>query len=197
MESSTFPEGGSYPVRYALRLAAGFGSQISMVLLRWVPAPGGQRPEIDQLGYDYRRVEPERWRQWLDWASGHPGAEVEVEHRTLRVRDEGTAEQDHALARKRSWQKGQAPRAGPAPSGRPGHPDPGRHRPERRPPSPRVSPAPWLHRQRMLRRLHRPGRPVGWIQSRSVSWRSWRRPPTWKRCWIWIWTWRPIWGSTR
>jgi len=85
--------GGSYPVRYALRLAAGFGSQISMVLLRWVPAPGGQRPEIDQLGYDYRRVEPERWRQWLDWASGHPGAEVEVEHRTLRIRDEGPPSQ--------------------------------------------------------------------------------------------------------
>ncbi len=85
--------GGSYPVRYALRLAAGFGSQISMVLLRWVPAPGGRRPEIDQLGYDYRRVEPARWRQWLDWASGHPGAEVEVEHRTLRIRDEGPPSQ--------------------------------------------------------------------------------------------------------
>ena len=81
--------GGSYPVRYALRLAAGFGSQISMVLLRWVPAPGGQRPKLEELGYDYRCVEPERWQQWLDWASGHPGAEVEVEHRTLRVRDEG------------------------------------------------------------------------------------------------------------
>ena len=99
--------GGSYPVRYALRLAAGFGSQISMVLLRWVPAPGGQRPEIDQLGYDYRRVEPARWRQWLDWASGHPGAEVEVEHRTLRIRDEGppsqvlprpVADQEHPAA---------------------------------------------------------------------------------------------------
>ena len=29
-------KGGSYPVQYALRLAAGFGSQISMALLRWV-----------------------------------------------------------------------------------------------------------------------------------------------------------------
>ena len=36
--------GGSYPVRYALRLAAGFGSQISMMMLRWVPSPDGQRP---------------------------------------------------------------------------------------------------------------------------------------------------------
>ena len=31
--------GGVYPVRYALRLAAGFGSQISMTMLRWVPTP--------------------------------------------------------------------------------------------------------------------------------------------------------------
>ncbi|GAB3888605.1 hypothetical protein GCM10029964_056570 [Kibdelosporangium lantanae] len=30
--------GGDYPVRYALRLAAGFGSQISMDLLRWTPS---------------------------------------------------------------------------------------------------------------------------------------------------------------
>ncbi len=29
--------GGSYPVRYALRLAAGFGSQVAMALLRWTP----------------------------------------------------------------------------------------------------------------------------------------------------------------
>ena len=36
--------GGVYPVRYALRLAAGFGSQISMMMLRWVPTPDGQRP---------------------------------------------------------------------------------------------------------------------------------------------------------
>jgi len=81
--------GGSYPVRYALRLAAGFGSQISLALLRGVPAPGGQRPGIGELGYDYRIIEPERWQRWLEWISGHPGAQVEVEHRTLRVRDEG------------------------------------------------------------------------------------------------------------
>ena len=33
--------GGAYPVRYALRLAAGFGSQIAMALLRWTPTPDG------------------------------------------------------------------------------------------------------------------------------------------------------------
>ncbi len=32
--------GGSYDVRYALRLAAGFGSQIAMTLMRWTPLPG-------------------------------------------------------------------------------------------------------------------------------------------------------------
>ena len=35
-------KGGSYPVRYALRLGAGFGSQICMTLLRWTPTPDGQ-----------------------------------------------------------------------------------------------------------------------------------------------------------
>ena len=38
-------KGGQYPVRFALRLAAGFGSQISMLLLRWTPvADGRHRP---------------------------------------------------------------------------------------------------------------------------------------------------------
>ena len=96
--------GGSYPVRYALRLAAGFGSQISMVLLRWVPAPGGRRPTVDQLGYEYRQEEPRRWQQWLEWISGHSGAEVEIERRTLRVRDEGPAG--------RSMPRPEAPRVG-------------------------------------------------------------------------------------
>ena len=34
-------EGGAYPVQYALRLGAGFGSQIGMSLLRWLPNPDG------------------------------------------------------------------------------------------------------------------------------------------------------------
>ena len=49
--------GGSYPVRYALRLAAGFGSQVAMALLRWTPVPDGQRRAPDQLGYAYRIVD--------------------------------------------------------------------------------------------------------------------------------------------
>ncbi|MDP9464826.1 MAG: beta-ketoacyl synthase, partial [Actinomycetota bacterium] len=51
-------KGGSYPVDYALRLAAGFGSQISMTLMRRTPAPDGQRRRPDELGYAYRVADP-------------------------------------------------------------------------------------------------------------------------------------------
>src|SRR4029077_19386059 len=47
-------KGGQYPVRYALRLAAGFGSQISMTLLRWTPVPDGRHRTPEELGYEYR-----------------------------------------------------------------------------------------------------------------------------------------------
>ena len=57
--------GGVYPVRYALRLAAGFGSQISMTVLRWVPTPDGQRPSPDALGYAGRIADPAAWQAWL------------------------------------------------------------------------------------------------------------------------------------
>ena len=55
--------GGVYPVRYALRLAAGFGSQISMTVLRWVPTPDGQRPSLDALGYAGRIADPAAWQR--------------------------------------------------------------------------------------------------------------------------------------
>ena len=77
--------GGAYPVQYALRLAAGFGSQVSMILLRWVPAPDGQRHAPDALGYEYRIEDPERWRHWLARVSGHADAHVEVVQHQLRV----------------------------------------------------------------------------------------------------------------
>ena len=50
--------GGAYPVRYALRLAAGFGSQISMTLLRWTPVADGRRRSPEELGFDYRIADP-------------------------------------------------------------------------------------------------------------------------------------------
>ena len=79
--------GGAYPVRYALRLAAGFGSQIAMALLRWTPVPDGRRRSPDDLGYGYRIVEPATWQRWLDRVSGQAGARLEVVQRRLRVVD--------------------------------------------------------------------------------------------------------------
>ncbi len=81
--------GGSYPVRYALRLAAGFGSQVAMALLRWTPLTDGQRRAPDQLGHAYRIVDPVAWQRWLDVLAGHDGAQLEVDHRRLRVVDVG------------------------------------------------------------------------------------------------------------
>ena len=77
--------GGVYPVRYALRLAAGFGSQISMMLLRWVPTPDGQHPSLDALGYAGRIADPTVWQAWLAGVSGDAEPQLEVDHRTLRV----------------------------------------------------------------------------------------------------------------
>jgi len=80
-------KGGVYPVEYALRLAAGFGSQISMTLLRWVATKDGLHQGQDALGYAYRIVDPAAWRAWLGRVSGDPAATLEVVHRTLRVCD--------------------------------------------------------------------------------------------------------------
>ncbi|HZD75273.1 MAG TPA: beta-ketoacyl synthase N-terminal-like domain-containing protein, partial [Actinomycetota bacterium] len=80
--------GGAYPVDYALRLAAGFGSQISLLLLRWVPTRDGVRRAPGDLGYAYRTVEP-AWTQWLGRVTGRADAELEVDHRRLRVKDVG------------------------------------------------------------------------------------------------------------
>ena len=81
--------GGSYPVNYALRLAAGFGSQIAMALLRWTPMPDGRRRSVRELGYASRIVDPGAWQGWLDRITGHPGARLEVVSRRLRVVDAG------------------------------------------------------------------------------------------------------------
>ncbi|HEX6898667.1 MAG TPA: SDR family NAD(P)-dependent oxidoreductase [Thermoanaerobaculia bacterium] len=81
--------GGAYPVEYALRLGAGFGSQISMSLLRWTPSPDGKRRSPDELGYAYRIAEPAVWTAWLARVTGEAGPEVEVVCRTLRVVDRG------------------------------------------------------------------------------------------------------------
>ncbi|MDJ0768066.1 MAG: SDR family NAD(P)-dependent oxidoreductase [Ilumatobacter sp.] len=85
----TLSKGGAYPVSYALRLGAGFGSQISMSLMRWVPNPDGRHREPDELGIEYRIADHAAWTAWLQSISGYDGPELEVDHRVLRVRDDG------------------------------------------------------------------------------------------------------------
>ena len=84
-------QGGAYPVRYALRLAAGFGSQISMSLLRWTPVADGRRRAIDELGYGYRIADPGVWNAWLRQVSGVEDPQLEVVQHRLRVVDHGVA----------------------------------------------------------------------------------------------------------
>ena len=84
-------KGGAYPVEYAMRLGAGFGSQISMTLLRWVKTKDGVRPSPNALGYAYRIADATAWSAWLSSVAGLSGADLEVVHRTLRVRDQGAA----------------------------------------------------------------------------------------------------------
>ncbi len=82
-------KGGYYPVQYALRLGAGFGSQICLTLSRWIPPPDGQRRAPGQLGFSYRIVDPNTWKACLERVTGYSGPELEVVQRTLRVRDQG------------------------------------------------------------------------------------------------------------
>jgi acyl transferase domain-containing protein len=82
-------KGGSYPVQYALRLGAGFGSQICMTLLRWAPSPDGRRQPPSALGYKYRIENPTAWSNWLKRLTGHDAPELEVVQRTLRAKDTG------------------------------------------------------------------------------------------------------------
>ncbi len=79
--------GGPHAVRFALRLGAGFGSQISMTLLGWTPPPDGARRSPADLGFAHRVQEPATWRAWLARASGDPSPELETVQRTLRVVD--------------------------------------------------------------------------------------------------------------
>ncbi|MDR3749066.1 MAG: SDR family NAD(P)-dependent oxidoreductase [Acidobacteriota bacterium] len=92
-------KGGAYPIQYALHLGAGFGSQISMILLRWVPTKDGIRPSPNTLGYSNRIADKTAWSTWLSRMAGYPVADLEVVHRTLRVRDQGLAARIAVAAR--------------------------------------------------------------------------------------------------
>ncbi|MBK8014385.1 MAG: SDR family NAD(P)-dependent oxidoreductase [Deltaproteobacteria bacterium] len=85
-------QGGAYPVYYALRLGAGFGSQISMSLMRWVPSATGERPAPNKLGYAYRVFDQATFESWLSDTTGYSKPELEVVSRTLRFKDQGPAE---------------------------------------------------------------------------------------------------------
>src|SRR6185437_5789797 len=58
-------KGGVYPVEYALRLGAGFGSQISMTLFRWIPTRNALHAKPNSLGHAYRIVDQPAWNNWL------------------------------------------------------------------------------------------------------------------------------------
>ncbi len=99
--------GGEYPVQYALRLGAGFGSQIAMTLLRKIPNTG-------------ERVHQPTYQKWLAAAAGYASADLEVTQRTLRVRHQGAPTLTPARS---TWAYGSgptlfadAPEDGPAPA---------------------------------------------------------------------------------
>ncbi len=86
--------GGRYPVQYALHLAAGFGSQIAMTLVRRIP---GALDRVDNKP---------AYQRWLDDVSGEDRAQTEVVKRTLRVVSAGRPAHTPAPSR---WQHGTGP----------------------------------------------------------------------------------------
>ncbi len=96
-------KGGPAPVEYALRLGAGFGSQIAMALFRKIPAPHG-------------RKDPRRYQDWLKAVSGTAHPETEVVQHTLRIRHAGPPAQKPLPS---VWRPGVVPTAwaeAPAPA---------------------------------------------------------------------------------
>jgi acyl transferase domain-containing protein/NAD(P)-dependent dehydrogenase (short-subunit alcohol dehydrogenase family)/acyl carrier protein len=102
-------KGGAYPVEYALRLGAGFGSQISMTLLHWVGKKDKAHQPVNSLGYAYRISDPATWQQWLSGLNGHANPDLEVVNRTLRVRDQQMASKTEAASLKVTPQPARTP----------------------------------------------------------------------------------------
>src|SRR5664280_819149 len=109
-------KGGAYPVQYAMHLGAGFGSQISMMLLRWVPTKDGIRRSPNALGYAYRIADETVWNAWLSRMAGRPVADLEVVHRTLRVHDQGLAARIAGVAKDSQQAPAPMPRQAPKPA---------------------------------------------------------------------------------
>ncbi|MBI3299161.1 MAG: SDR family NAD(P)-dependent oxidoreductase [Elusimicrobia bacterium] len=73
----TLSKGGAYDCEFALRLGAGFGSQIAMSLMRRTWKEG--TPRVDEPVH----------KRWLGAVTGRDNPELEVVHNTLRVKDAG------------------------------------------------------------------------------------------------------------
>ncbi len=86
-------KGGVYNPQYALRLGAGFGSQIAMSLMRRVPG-------VEE------RIDRQKNQQWLAAVTGYDNPELEVVQRTLRVKTQGTPVHEPVRT---TWQYGQGP----------------------------------------------------------------------------------------
>jgi acyl transferase domain-containing protein len=86
--------GGRYPVQYALHLAAGFGSQIAMTLIRRIP---GSHDRVDNKA---------RYQRWLADVSGYDRAETEVVKRVLRIVAQGQPTRTPIAS---DWQYGSGP----------------------------------------------------------------------------------------
>ncbi|MGD2026785.1 MAG: beta-ketoacyl synthase N-terminal-like domain-containing protein, partial [Anaerolineales bacterium] len=74
--SLNLSKGGTADIQYALRLGAGFGSQVAMTLLRKIP---DTKNRVNQSAY----------KQWLSAVSGNPEPEIEIKKHTLRFVDKG------------------------------------------------------------------------------------------------------------
>lgn len=81
-------KGGRYDLRYALRLAAGFGSQVAMSLTELVAK------ESERI------ADTARYNAWLIEVSGLPNAKTEVQNRTLRIVDQGPPARIQPIAAK-------------------------------------------------------------------------------------------------
>ncbi|MBI3941379.1 MAG: SDR family NAD(P)-dependent oxidoreductase [Chloroflexi bacterium] len=90
----TLSRGGRYPVLYALHLAAGFGSQIAMTLIRRIP--GG----LDRI------ADPPLYQRWLADVSGYEKADTEIVKRVLRIVDQGVPGRQPAPS---NWKHGTGP----------------------------------------------------------------------------------------
>ena len=86
-------QGGEYNPEFALRLGAGFGSQIAMVLYRKIAGAG-------------ERINQNVYRNWLKSNSGYALADLEIEKRTLRVKSQGIPVNEPI---KSTWQFGLLP----------------------------------------------------------------------------------------